>query len=145
MAFMEFGDPFFVGHPEMDHEHAVMFRLLNGLHLALREGKDRQEIQRLLTFLRYYTDQHFQTEDRLMLRSGFPGYAAHKAVHEQLTAQVLQLETQCRQNHPLLSLSAATFLKDWLAHHLSPEDGLLARHLQAQGQSAGPTPSPSTH
>lgn len=133
MAFMEFDDRFKVGYPAIDQQHGELFRAVNGLHDAMREGKARQQLGEVLSFLREYTVQHFSMEEGLMQKSNYPGYQDHKRLHDELTRQVVDLEAKQQAGSITLSLSVMNFLKDWLVQHISKEDMRLAAHLQEKG------------
>jgi hemerythrin-like metal-binding protein len=132
MAFIEFEDTFRVGHPAIDQQHAELFQAVNNLHDAMREGRAKQQLGEVLTFLREYTVQHFQMEEGLMRQSAYPGYLEHQRLHNELAQQVLDLEAKHKAGSMTLSLSVMNFLKDWLAHHISKEDMRLAAHLRGQ-------------
>lgn len=134
MAFIDFDDRFKVGHPGIDGQHAELFKAVNRLHDAMKDGKARQELGGVLTFLREYTVEHFQMEEGLMRDAGYPDYADHKRLHDDLARQVMDLETKHQAGSMTLSLSVMTFLKDWLAHHISREDARLAAHLKQVGK-----------
>lgn len=134
MSFIEFNDRFMLGHPDIDRQHAELFKAVNSLHDAMLEGKARQHLGGVLTFLREYTVQHFQMEEGLMRASTYPGYSDHKRLHDDLTKQVLGLEAKHQAGSMTLSLSVMNFLKDWLAHHISVEDRKLADYLKLPGK-----------
>ena len=132
MGFIEFDDRFKLGHPEIDRQHSELFKAVNSLHDAMMEGKARQQLGGVLTFLRGYTVQHFQMEEGLMRGSAYPDYNVHKGLHDELTKQVLDLEAKHKAGSMTLSLSVMNFLKDWLAHHISEEDRRLADFLKSK-------------
>lgn len=134
MGFIEFDDRFKLGHPEIDRQHSELFKAVNNLHDAMMEGRARQQLGGVLTFLREYTVQHFQMEEGLMRAGSYPGYNDHKRLHDELTKQVLDLEAKHLAGSMTLSLSVMNFLKDWLAHHISEEDRRLTGFLKTQGK-----------
>lgn len=132
MAFITFDERFHVGHQDIDSQHAGLFDAVNRLHDAMMAGKARQEVGGILAFLRGYTVDHFRSEEALMRAGAYPGYEAHKRLHDDLTRQVLDLEEKQRTGSVTLSLSVMNFLKDWLAHHISVEDRKVAARLASR-------------
>ncbi|MBI5496646.1 MAG: hemerythrin family protein [Deltaproteobacteria bacterium] len=130
MPFVVFEERFRVGHPEIDRQHAELFDRVNRLHDAMIAGHGRAEVGQVLAFLRHYTVTHFQTEEKFMQESGYGGYARHKAIHDDLTRKVLELEAALEAGSATLSITTMNFLKDWLAHHIGGEDQRLADHLR---------------
>ena len=133
MAFIDFDDRYKVGHPAIDQQHAELFKAVNNLHDAMKEGKARQQLGEVLAFLREYTVQHFQMEEGLMRQSSYPGCLEHQRLHNELAQQVLDLEAKHQSGSMTLSLSVMNFLKDWLAHHISKEDMSLSAYLKERG------------
>ena len=92
MPFATFSDDLRLGHEQIDRQHASLFEAVNQLHDAMRAGDSRQELGRILAFLRAYTIEHFQTEEAFMRDTDYPGMEAHQTEHENLVQQVKDLE-----------------------------------------------------
>jgi hemerythrin-like metal-binding protein len=133
MPIVKWDAKYSVGHGTIDSQHQTLFDRVNALYDAMMAGKGRDEMARTLAFLREYTVEHFQTEENLMQKSDYPGYASHKAIHDDLAAQVLDLEAKHTQGSKVLGMEVMNFLKDWLVHHISEEDKRLAGHLNQSG------------
>lgn len=133
MPFVQFDPLYRLGHGEIDGQHEGLFEAVNRLHDAMREGRARQEIATTLGFLRQYTVEHFQAEEALMQASRYPGFPAHKQLHDALTRQVADLEAKHQSGAMTISLSVMNFLKEWLAHHISVEDRKVVGHLNGLG------------
>jgi len=134
VGFVKFGDQYRVGHLDIDSQHSQLFDAVNHLHDAMKERKAREELSEVLAFLREYTVFHFETEEKLMQETHYPGFAAHQAIHADLTRKVLELEQKQKEGSLTLSMSVMSFLKDWLTHHIESEDKKLAAHLRAQAR-----------
>jgi hemerythrin-like metal-binding protein len=80
-----------------------------------------------------YTLSHFGTEERLMKRYAFPGYAQHKEAHDKLVAQVKQLQADARIRRTSISPEAMAFLQNWLIGHILGMDKKYVSHLAAAG------------
>ncbi len=132
MPFATFSDDLRLGHEQIDRQHASLFEAVNQLHDAMRAGNSRQELSRILAFLRAYTIEHFQTEGAFMRDTDYPGMEAHQTEHENLVQQVKDLEAKHTAGSMTISLTVMTFLKDWLEHHVSEVDRKLVGHLQGR-------------
>lgn len=133
MTFVKWDSKYEVGVGVVDAQHKALFDRVNALFDAMQAGHGRDEIGRTLKFLATYTVEHFKTEEDLMQRYAYPGYASHKAIHDDLTHQVTDLQAKLAAGSQMLSLPVMHFLRDWLAHHISEEDMKLAQHLKAAG------------
>jgi hemerythrin len=133
--FMEWSNNLATGVHEIDNQHREIFNRVNRLSAACSEGKGKEEVLRLLLFLDDYIQQHFAAEQRLQLRHGYPGYAAHKAEHAHLIADVARLTTAFREEGATLALVIMTnkTLASWLVKHIGKTDMELTKYLREQG------------
>jgi hemerythrin len=74
-----------------DKEHQTLFDLLNRLHTAVATG-NRAITGPALDSLIDFVAKHFASEERNMSKTGYAGYAAHKAEHDKLVETCLDLQ-----------------------------------------------------
>jgi hemerythrin len=130
MPFAVFSEVLRLDHAQIDGQHASLFEAVNQLHDAMRAGSSRQELGRILAFLRTYTIEHFQAEEAFMRDTGYPGLEGHRAEHDKLVQQVEDLEQKHAAGSMTISLTVMTVLRTWLEHHISEEDRKLVDHLR---------------
>ena len=120
------------GVEEIDNQHKELFARFDRLSSACGEGKGKDEVLKLLLFLRDYIRTHFAAEEKLQLASHFPGYAEHRQLHAKFNAEVDRLEASFREEGATLSLVFMTnkTLASWLMQHISKSDMELAAHLR---------------
>lgn len=70
------------GNVIIDGEHRELFRAVNALMDACGKGQGRAAVEPALKFLLSYVDKHFNHEEQLQSKSGYPNMAAHKQFHE---------------------------------------------------------------
>jgi hemerythrin len=133
MALFEWSNDYSVGIAEIDAQHQRLVAMLNQLSDAMRSGKGSQVLDRVLGDLVAYTGTHFATEERLMQANGYPDFPRHKREHDQLTAQVLDLQQSLRAGSAVLSVDLLHFLKDWLTQHILGSDKRYGPFLQGRG------------
>jgi hemerythrin-like metal-binding protein len=136
MAYMEWTPALEVGFAKIDEDHRELIEVLNQLHADLDQGKDRAELAKVLNFLRDYTVGHFQTEEALMIRYGYPGAAAHFAAHAELVLKVCDFIVEFRAGRVALTEALTEFLGTWLAEHILGRDRELGAYLRARGAAA---------
>jgi hemerythrin len=133
MAFIKWEPKLEVGVAIVDAQHKTLFDHVNTLFDAMQAGHGKDEIGKTLQFLATYTVDHFKTEQDLMQKSSYPGFEAHKAIHDDLTHQVVELQGKLAKGSVMLSLPVMHFLRDWLTHHIMEEDKKLGEHLRKAG------------
>jgi len=133
--------PYLLGVRVIDAEHRQLIGFLNEL-ITAGPGAD---LPRLVEGLADYVRVHFTVEEELMVAHGFPGYAAHKAQHEEFAARVRSLrETIAEPGSELgptirpfpgseLGPTTRLFLARWLVNHIDRTDRELTIYLTAGG------------
>jgi methyl-accepting chemotaxis protein len=121
-GMFEWSKRFEIGVPSIDAQHKRLFELANNLHIAMTVGKGRDVLKQSLEDLVNYTVTHFQAEEQLMRRSGYPGLAGHAAMHDALTGKVRDFAAQFGAGGVSVSLELMQFLRDWLYQHILKSD-----------------------
>lgn len=122
MAFLEWNDTFVLGVEEVDEQHQHLFELVNRLHGAVTEGAEQSELSNILDSLIDYTVDHFETEEKLFKEHNYPQLEEHKKEHDDLTGQVVDLQTKFREGSATLSFEVLDFLSNWLTDHTTNSD-----------------------
>lgn len=134
MPLMEWNDKLSVGIQQFDGEHKRLVAMVNELFDAIQAGKAKDTLGRILDGLVTYTKTHFAHEERYMRDHGYPDYAAHKAEHEALTKQVMDVQAKHRGGAgAVLGMEVMTFLKGWLLKHIQGTDKKYTPFLNAKG------------
>jgi hemerythrin-like metal-binding protein len=122
-----------VGIATIDSEHQKLIGLINDLHAAMREGRGKAAMGRILDGVAAYTVSHFANEEKLMRLHLYPGYERHKAEHDKLVKQVKSLQAEFHSGNATISLEVMAFLQDWLVNHIVGVDKRYTAHFQAAG------------
>ena len=133
MALIRWTHKYSVGVEIVDDQHKGMVAMLNELHAAMLKGKGQSVADPLMKKLLEYTGDHFATEERLMLDSGYAGLAHHRAIHADLTSKVLEYVGRRRANDPTMYPPLLRFLRDWLTTHIQGEDKAFGPWLNTHG------------
>lgn len=126
-------DRYSVGIATIDKEHQKLVSLVNELYTAILAGDAPAVTSKVLDGLASYTVSHFAAEEALMKRYNYPGFAAHKAEHDKLMAQVTQFQSDLRAGKAKLSQELMSFLQTWLIAHILGVDKKYTAHLHSAG------------
>jgi diguanylate cyclase (GGDEF)-like protein/hemerythrin-like metal-binding protein/PAS domain S-box-containing protein len=130
MLHLDLGPELAVGVPVIDRQHARMALLLNRVADAVKSGQEMVRVTELLDELSSFTRHHFETEQRLMEKHGYPEALAHAQEHRRLLADLLSIRTLADGGSRMRTLQS---LKDWLVSHISHGDRELGEALVASG------------
>jgi hemerythrin len=134
MPLMTWTEKLSVGVAVLDEDHKRLVSMLNELYEAMQAGHGRDTLGRILAGLVQYTKVHFAREEKFFAQTGYPAVAAHKAEHDALTAQVMDVQRKyAAGSTATLSLDVMHFLKNWLVTHIQGSDQKYRPHLNAKG------------
>lgn len=133
MALMEWNPTFSVNVKKFDDQHKKLVELVNQLHDAMKAGEGNTMLGIVLQSLISYTSTHFAEEEKMMQANAYPDFTKHKAAHENLVKQVLDLQKKAQAGGGVLTLTVMTFLKDWLVSHIQGEDKRYGQYFNTKG------------
>lgn len=79
------------GNEVIDREHRGLFNDANELLAAMLSGRPADEMKMLVDILTRDVVEHFQDEVEILVATGYPGVAAHAAMHRELVNSVVAL------------------------------------------------------
>lgn len=129
MSLFLWREQYSVQHPQIDGQHKELFRLASELHAAMMRGEARPIMAKTLDRLIEYTRSHFRAEEGLMTSSAYPQYRAHKAEHDDFTAEVMELQKGLESGKFSVSVDTLHFLRAWLERHIMVSDQRIALYL----------------
>lgn len=113
-----------LGVPLMDEQHAALVELFNVLE------KPDSDLAALVPGFAAYAEFHFQEEEALMRRHGYPHLAAHVAEHEAYRATFARMMLES-QGGPAQRQSMQDYIATWLAQHILGTDKAFTLFLAA--------------
>ncbi len=122
MALMTWSSKYSVGVEGIDNQHKALMNVLNELHAASMRGKAQEVAGPLIQQIVSVAKEHFATEERLMESIGFPGLAAHRAKHQELSAKFRELVSRHEKGDASVYIQLLYFVRDWQTKHMQTED-----------------------
>lgn len=127
-----------LGDADIDADHKRLIDTLNRLHYMHRAGDERTEIAAVLDELADYCERHFEREEALMRRCGFPDLDRHAALHRQLRSALDEFARAYHDDPEGFDAAAFyDFVSDWILVHVLDEDMKLRPHLRAETSASG--------
>jgi len=133
MAFLNWSDEYSVNIKEIDRQHMQLLELINNLHSGMKEGKGKAILGSVLDELVKYTEYHFDFEEKLFTKHGYPEAASHKNLHVDLVKKVIQYKTDFDSGKTVLTMEILNFLKEWLLKHIANSDKKYSVYLKSKG------------
>lgn len=133
MAFIDWSNNLSVDIKGLDDQHKKLIDLINQLNEAMKVGKGKDVIGKVLASLIDYTKYHFGTEEKLMQTHSYPSYIIHKKAHDDLTKQALDLQKKLEAGNLAITIEVMGFLKDWLSKHIMSTDKQYTSFFKGKG------------
>ncbi len=128
----DWSDEYLLGVDPIDDQHKGFFDAAHRLYDAVLNCEGEKSVEETLAFLRDYAQRHFQAEEALMEKHGFPGLERHKRLHVQFFEALDQLLDDLRVFGPSQHLADRTLeiAQDWLIDHIIDEDTQYAGYVK---------------
>jgi len=122
MALINWESSFSVNVVEIDRQHQVLVGLINDLNDAMKEGKGKDVLMKILDELINYTATHFKYEEKYFDQFGYPNKDSHKLTHKDLVNEVVSFKNDFQSGKLGLTVEVLNFLVGWLKNHILVED-----------------------
>ena len=132
-------DSYELGVPVIDAQHKELFRRVEPFLQVLRSETGWTEkipkINETLDFMKMYVVEHFRDEEEYQKSVGYPGYEAHKELHNGMVNYVLEVLKKYEQSshdEQLMQQFGGRLLA-WLINHVAAEDQRIAEYAIKKG------------
>jgi len=108
----------------IDDQHRHLVNLVNEMYRHI-PGNGKQELEYFVDIIQEadnYTKVHFETEEKIMKATGFPGFTEHQNEHKKFIAIVTKNFTDSAQGKRVSLCSFTKFLKEWILAHIAVMD-----------------------
>ncbi len=133
MALIQWNDSFSVKVTEFDQQHQKLVSMINELHDAMKQGKGKDVLSKVIKVLISYTATHFDTEEKYFARFGYPETGSHKKEHAAFIKKVFEFKDEFEKGKLGLSVKVIDFLSDWLKNHIKVTDMKYSQFFKEKG------------
>jgi hemerythrin len=121
------------GVPDLDHQHQEIFIHFNEFYAAMSRGPSakREETGKVLDYLQFYAQWHFQREEEIMEKYHCPAAEENKRAHAEFVKEFGEFYTRWQTGGMDLGLANETFVKmmEWILNHIQGVDTQLYKCL----------------
>lgn len=128
---IEWENKFSVGVKKIDDEHKMMVDLINQACDSAELMDAEEATAALLQNMKTYAENHFATEEALMLEYGFSAKNLHIQKHNLFRERVSAAIARGEKN--VDPFNVFQFLRDWFHGHVLGDDKALGHFLNQQG------------
>jgi hemerythrin len=122
MALIQWDNSFSVNVAEIDKQHQGLIGMINDLNEAMRQGKSKEVLGKIIEGLVNYAVKHFETEEKYFDQFGYINSFSHKKEHADFTKKVAEFKSGFDSGKIMLSIEVMDFLSSWLQKHIKGTD-----------------------
>ncbi|MBI5605035.1 MAG: hemerythrin family protein [Deltaproteobacteria bacterium] len=102
--------------------HQKLVGIINDLNDAMRQGKGKDILGKIVNGLVSYAGTHFATEEKYFDKFRYPEADTHKQEHSDFVKKVSEFKDGFGKGKIGLSITVMNFLSDWLQNHIKSVD-----------------------
>ena len=131
---LNWNDSLLTGVKLIDEQHIELFNLTNFLLTKMGKGKGIEVIDQTYDFLGRYVNEHFTTEESLMIKSDYGDYLFHRGLHRQFVKDFLHLKEKLDAEGATTKMLIKTesWLTGWWLIHIENVNKRLAGFLRSR-------------
>jgi hemerythrin len=132
VEFYSWSDDLEIGEETIDTQHKWLFDTYNYLMSTYKDQPGTDWLITSITHLYEYTENHFNYEESIQIRCGFPDYEKHKQLHEAFKQKALDFVARLKAEGPTddLGMQLNATIGVWLARHVKTEDSKMAAYIK---------------
>ncbi len=133
MALINWNDSLSVNVKEIDLQHKKLVDMINELNEAMRIGKGKEALGKIINGLISYTATHFKNEEQYFEKLRYPDAANHKKEHIAFVKKVTDFKDGFEKNNLAVTMEVMSFLSDWLKNHIKGTDKKYSKFFNEKG------------
>jgi hemerythrin len=124
MDLITWSPTYSVGVKLIDEQHRGLLELVNDMfnHVVGDEKAEHEYFKMVIDEAVRYVKVHFQTEEKIMIHTHFPGYMEHKKAHDTFVLNVVKQAREFEANKKITLTEFIRFLKEWILTHIAIMD-----------------------
>lgn len=137
-SLFAFTDKYKTGIELVDDEHRCLFEIIDQTYTLIHDdfAHDKyDQIMHLLEQLKDYTEFHFNDEEELMERIGYPDINSQKKAHSAFIEKLVNIDIHdldaMDDNQQQYLLDLVNFLVTWLSNHILGADKKIGEYMAA--------------
>ncbi len=133
MALINWNSDLSVNVAEIDQQHQKLISMINELNDAMKQGKSKDIMGKIVGDLISYTATHFKTEEKYFAQFQYPDADSHNKEHSAFVQKVTGVKERFENGQISLSIEIMNFLRDWLQKHIKGTDKKYSKLFNENG------------
>lgn len=117
----EWEDKYLLGIKEIDEQHSGFFSLVKD-NLNRIEKPEPEQLGSIINNMEEYLKNHFNTEEELLEKSGYPDFENHKKQHSFFIQKIEIMKLELDYDNLFVYEKLIDFMKKWFLSHIIQTD-----------------------
>lgn len=122
MALIKWNDNLSVNVRQIDDQHQELVKLINDLDDAMKQGKGKLILGKIVAGLMDYTTFHFSTEEKYFAQFGYDDSENHIREHRAFVDKTSDFKKKFDSGSIGLSTDVMNFISEWVKKHIQGTD-----------------------
>jgi hemerythrin len=123
------------GIEEIDRQHRELFKRIDNLELSIYGGKSKVEMVMMIEYLETYVEEHFGSEETLLLRTGYPELEKHRQEHNEFRTLYAKIKNEYKAKgaDSYMALDVDKEIRKWWERHILGSDMAFVPFVKMHG------------
>jgi hemerythrin-like metal-binding protein len=130
--FLEWTREYTVHDAAIDHEHQILYDMVDRYHEAMLGGQGKKVVGKFLTELTKFTLNHFSNEEKLMAATNYPKIKEHILQHDRIRRMSTEVQERIKHGETAITIELLQFLSNWLKNHTMVTDRQMGDYVQVE-------------
>jgi hemerythrin len=122
MTLKGWDDSFSVNHTTMDDDHKQLVQMIGTLHEAMKAGQSKTVLERLVTKLNDYAQNHFSREEKYLTEKKHPDVDTQKQQHKVFLDKIAEFKRNFERGQTVVAATMLPFINEWFLNHVMKID-----------------------
>jgi hemerythrin len=115
-------EQFKIGVKEIDDQHRHLLDIINQIIVSIETKSEWKTTSSILDSLINYAYNHFSTEERYMMESGYPELLWHVGLHLEFIKKVFSMSEEVTLKGPVVEREMLSYMTSWYTNHVLGAD-----------------------
>jgi len=120
------------GHDEIDNQHRSIFDYFHKLSVVISQGMSKDLVGEMANFLFDYSHEHFEAEENIMIKYGYPQLEAQRQEHYKFMIDTGKIKKQVEEEGVSreIAIKACSKLFRWYFQHIKQHDKKMIQYVK---------------
>lgn len=117
----------------IDDQHRMFFQYFEKAYKMYKAGNVSAGLDELVREMFSYIDMHFEYEEKLFKKHGYPNAKHHIKMHDEIRDRLTVYRKNLKEGRPVPMIEFLGFMVNWIREHIDREDRTYVEFFHGRG------------